>query len=76
MATQWYSFTGGNPADSNNYTAVGGTAPTCSSPTQQLCAIFTDNDVNGDADLNLIALEMVQALQSQANTTNVILKRR
>lgn len=76
MATQWYSFNGGDPAIPSNYSPQGSTAPTCASPTQQLCAIHAEDDGTNHPDLNLIALEMVQALQSQANTTNVRLKKR
>ncbi|MEJ5145380.1 hypothetical protein [Sphingobacterium sp. MYb388] len=75
MATQWFTYSGTDPADPTNYTAEGTSAPTCSGTPQQLCAIHTENN-GGEPDLESIALEMVQALQNQVNTTNVKLKSR
>ncbi|MDR6783283.1 hypothetical protein ABTW24_22800 [Sphingobacterium thalpophilum] len=72
----WYSFTGSNPANANDYTLVSGT-PSCSTPTQRLCAIQANDDGSNHPDLdNAILSEMVQALDSQNNTANVRLKAR
>jgi hypothetical protein len=77
MSAQWYSFNGGNPATASNYSPQGSTAPTCSLPTEQLCAIFTETATGNKPVLDLnIALEMANALQNQVNTTNVKLKER
>lgn len=76
MASQWFNYTGSDPANPNHY-SLSTTTPACIGDTEQLCAIQAENDGNNHPDIDLnIALEMVQALQSQANTTNVKLKER
>ncbi|MDH5825853.1 hypothetical protein [Sphingobacterium faecium] len=72
----WYSYTGSDPADSSHYTLSSGT-PSCQDPQEQLCAIQAADNGNNEPELNIpILSEMVQALQSEANTTNVRLKER
>lgn len=77
MAAQWFSFNGGHPAIATNYSPQGSSAPICSSPTEQLCAIFTETATGNRPVLDLsIALEMANALQNQVDTTTVKLKTR
>ena len=75
--TQWFNYNGGNTGVSSNYSLHGATAPICPGATQQLCAIHAENDGSDHPDLDInIALEMVEALQSQTNSANVKLKAR
>ncbi|WP_286862708.1 MULTISPECIES: hypothetical protein [Sphingobacterium] len=69
----WFSFTGSDPADPADYT-LSSSQPSCTGTPQQLCAIqATNNGGHPDLDTNILS-EMVQALNNQANTTNVKLK--
>ncbi|SKB96132.1 hypothetical protein SAMN05660841_03318 [Sphingobacterium nematocida] len=78
MALKWFHYTGSDPANPSDYTVFGSSAPSdCPGTPQMLCAIRADEDTNAEPVLDTaIALEMVQALQNQTNTSNVLLKRR
>lgn len=78
MASKWFQYDGGDPTNPINYTVIGTSAPTnCSTPPEQLCAIQADDGGGTQPVFDLeIALEMVQALQNQENTDNVLLKNR
>ena len=73
----WFSFTGSDPANPNDYTLAGSSAPNCGTKQEQLCAIQATNDGNDHPELDVTILsEMVQALNAPANTPNVKLKAR
>ena len=78
MALQWFHYTGSDPAEPNDYTLYGPSAPTdCSNPRQRLCAIRADDGGGTTPVLDLsIFQEMTQALENQTNTANVFLKPR
>lgn len=72
----WFNFTGTDPSQPSHYTFTSGT-PSCASPTQQMCALQADSDLgNNPVITENLKDEIILALQSQANTTNVRLKKR
>lgn len=72
----WFSFTGTNPTNPSHYT-FSPTPPTCAIPTQQLCSLQAMNDgSNNPVITESLKDEMILALNSQANGTNVKLKSR
>ncbi|MEN5193449.1 hypothetical protein [Sphingobacterium faecium] len=73
----WYPFTGSNPADPAHYAAPVATPPTCSSPTQQMCALQAEDNGNNRPDItDALKDEIINSLQNQVNGPNVRLKTR
>jgi hypothetical protein len=71
----WFSFTGSQVGDPSHYT-LETAQPSCLGTPQQLCAIQA-TEVSGEPDLDTTILaEIAQALNTQANTTNVKLRPR
>ncbi|NJI74054.1 hypothetical protein HCX49_12655 [Sphingobacterium kitahiroshimense] len=72
-----FSYTGTNPSDPGSYTPITSTPPTCLTPTQQMCYIEADADLNNKPILTEdLKDEMLNSLQNQVNGPNVHLKRR
>lgn len=75
MANSWFSRTGsGNPTTPSTYVKQT-SVPSCSSGTNQICAIFAEVD-GSSLPIFTIPLrdEMVLALDSRSSTTNVKLR--
>lgn len=71
-----FSYTGTNPSKPSSYTKIT-TAPTCLTPTQQMCYIEADEDVSNEPILTEdLKDEMLNSLQNQVNGLHVFLKKR
>ncbi|WP_144243337.1 hypothetical protein [Sphingobacterium sp. ML3W] len=72
----WFKLTGTDPSNPSHYTLVS-SAPICIAPPQRLCAIYALNDGSGQPVItDALKNEMINALQNQVNTTNVLLESR
>lgn len=71
----WFSFTGTNPSNPSHYT-LAGSQPTCTSPTQRMCALQANN-VGGSPDItNALKNEIINSLENEVDGPNVKLKTR
>ena len=73
----WFQLNpAGDPTVPSNYTLVG-SAPSCGSTEEKICAINATNNGSNQPILDApILLQMVRALQFEANETDVRLKAR
>ena len=72
----WFKLTGTDPSNPSHYTLVS-IAPICIPPLQKICAIYALNDGNNQPVITCeLKNEMINALQNQVNTTNVLLESR
>lgn len=72
----WFILTGTDPSNPTHYTLVA-TAPLCPAPPEKICAIHAMNDGNNQPVItDALKDEMINALQNQVNSTNVLLEKR
>lgn len=76
MATQWFPFTGTDPSNPAHYAAPVSTPPSCTSPTEQMCALQADDNGGQPNITNALKNEIINSLQNQVNGANVRLKTR
>jgi len=73
----WYVFNAGGTdiSDPNQYTLIGSTPPSCTSPKNYLCAIQTSDNM-GSPNLNFLSLffEIANALNNKMDSINVKLR--
>lgn len=73
----WFSLTGSDPTNPNDYTNVGGSAPSTCDGIEQICAIQADPDGNNKPTFTSALLaDMVEALHFQTPSDTVKLKDR
>ncbi|OOG15737.1 hypothetical protein BWD42_23950 [Sphingobacterium sp. CZ-UAM] len=73
----WFSFTGTNPSNPTHYSAPSSTPPSCTSPTEQMCALqANDNGSNQPVITDALKNEIINSLQNQVDGPNVRLKTR
>lgn len=73
----WFSFTGTNPSNPAHYSAPSSTPPSCTSPTEQMCALqANDNGSNQPVITDALKNEIINSLQNQVDGANVRLKTR
>ncbi|WP_282638700.1 hypothetical protein [Sphingobacterium thalpophilum] len=73
----WFSFTGTNPSNPAHYSAPSSTPPSCTSPTEQMCALqANDNGSNQPVITDALKNEIINSLQNQVDGPNVRLKTR
>ncbi|MCW2259598.1 MULTISPECIES: hypothetical protein [Sphingobacterium] len=72
----WFKLTGPNPSNPAHYILVV-SVPICPAPPQKLCAIYAMNDGNNQPVISdELKNEIINALQNEINTTNVLLEAR
>ena len=72
----WFSYTGTDPSNPAHYSAPSSTPPSCTSPTQQMCALQADDDGGEPIITDTLKDEIINSLQNQVNGPNVKLKKR
>ncbi|WP_400261322.1 hypothetical protein ACFX5U_15515 [Sphingobacterium sp. SG20118] len=70
----WYIYNGGDICDSNNYSLYGNNPPPCPNPNNFLCAIQANDNMGKPIIISLLVCEIVNAVNSRTETTNVLLK--
>lgn len=74
----WYEYTPvpATPSvgDSNNYTLIGSTPPSCPNPNNFFCAIQANDNMSKPILTLALITEIANAVNSRTETTNVLLK--
>lgn len=70
----WYTYNSGDIGNSNNYTNVGSTPPSCPNNNNFLCAIQASDNMSKPILTLALITEIANAVNSRTENTNVLLR--